>query len=105
MVTMISEIFFKDWIKAAGLAILDVEVGDTVINDVGVLVVRDTPATAESPRKLPGLLGTNVLNRVLNIVNVAQIKKTSVDNRSVARVAEIHEILLPHQSMSAVKVR
>ena len=128
MVTTISETFFKDWIRAAGrdivdpvewltvraangievpytgLAILDVEVGDTVIPDVGVLVVRDTPATAESRRKLPGLLGTNVLNRVPDIVNVAQIKKTSVDNLSVARVAEIHEILLPPQSMSAVKV-
>ena len=48
-------------ISYLGYLELDVEVDGVKIPRCGVLVLKDTPATANQRREVPGLLGTNLL--------------------------------------------
>ena len=88
MVTLVSEAFYKEKLEsvcgrvngvgrmltlrgANGLEIpylgyleLDMQVGGVMIQDCGVLVLKDTAATVRQRKRRPGILGTNVLAKI-----------------------------------------
>ena len=88
---------------------LDAEVDGVKVPDCGVLVLKDTPATVEQSRKVPGLLGTNVLAR---LPKFAELLESSSSKPRVAetktsgfvRVAGRDEVLVPSSSVTNVLV-
>ena len=51
-------------IPYSGVALLYLTLLGHNVNQIGVLVVRDTPSVKESKRKVPAIIGMNVLDRI-----------------------------------------
>ena len=89
---------------------LDVEVDGVKIPRCGVLVLKDTPATANQRREVPGLLGTNVLAQIPKFGDLLQ-QKTHVKTRNsetptsgFVRVAGKYPVLVPPNSVASIAV-
>ena len=89
---------------------LDVEVDGVKIHRCGVLVLKDTPATANQRREVPGLLGTNVLAQIPKFDDLLQ-QKTHVKPRNsetstsgFVRVAGKYPVLVPPNSVASIAV-
>ena len=89
---------------------LDVEVDKGKIPWCGVLVLKDTPATANQRREVPGLLGTNVLAQIPKFGDLLQ-QKTRAKRRDsetstsgFVRVARKYAVLVPPNSVASKAV-
>ena len=88
----------------------DVEVDGVKVPRCGVLVLKDTPATAKQGREVPGLLGTNVLAQIPKFGGLLQ-HRTNPEPRTsglctsgFVRVAGNYPVLVPPNSVACVAV-
>lgn len=129
-VSSISEKFYRDcmvgqllethhWLtlKAAngldipylGLLVLPVEVGSLTLEDMGILVTKETPENRIKQEELPGLIGTNILRQLPSfselLINSTVVgHETSQQSAKFVRVAEMTEVLVPPNSVREVRV-
>ena len=94
-----------------GIAILDVEIGNTKIKDVGILVVRDTELTADARKEVPGVVGMNCLIKLPQLVSALSEEGTICNTTTVeepkvgiVKIAGIAGTLVPANSLTKVKV-
>ena len=93
-----------------GIAILDVEIGNTKIEDVGILVVRDTELTADARKEVLRVDGMNCLIKVPQLVIALSeectiCNTTSVEKpKGIVKIAGIAGALVPANSLTKVKV-
>ena len=97
-------------IRYLGYLELDVEVDGVNVPGCGVLVLKDTPATAKKRREVPGLLGTNVLAQIPKFGDLLQQRTTAEPRTSgtctsgFVRVAGKYPVLVPPNSVASVAV-
>ena len=89
---------------------LDVEVDGVKVPRCGVLVLKDTPATAKQRREVPGLLGTNVLAQIPKFGNLLQHgtnpepRTSGTCTSGFVRVAGKYPVLVPPNSVTSIAV-
>ena len=130
MVTTISESFFDKYIKPfgasleegswmklvganglnipyLGLTVMDIQVYDVLVPNVGVLVMKDTEETKEFRDMVPGVVGTNVLDRVPQFSFLLKGNSSEMKPERVRFVhtAGIGEQIVPASSITKVNVR
>ena len=98
-------------VSYTGLAILDVEIGNTKIEDVGILVIRDMELMADARKEIPGVVGMNCLIKLPQLVSAlleegAICNTTTVEKPKVGivKIAGIPGTLVPANSLKKVKV-
>ena len=98
-----------------GVALVDLVVFDTLVKQVGVLVVKDTQASNESRNKVPGILGTNVLHNIPQwksmleengiITSCGQFVDSAKSlDTSIVRVSGVKDIVIPSNSVVEVEI-
>ena len=129
MVTTVGEMFFKEnmeshgmtyepgtWfsirgangleIPYLGLAIMDVQLDDEVIKDVGVFVMKDTEETKVTRESVPGIIGTNVLGKLKKFASLLK-PMSDIEKKQetcIARVAGNCDQILPASTVSRIAV-
>ena len=89
---------------------LTAEVDGARVPSCGVLVLKDTPATAKQRKDVPGLLGTNVLAQVPQFGSLLQQRPpanprmTEIPTSGFKRVAGKHPVHIPPYSVARVAV-
>jgi hypothetical protein len=56
-----------------GVLELDLDIEGLTLTKCGVLVLKDTPAVTEHRKRVPGLMGTNVLARIPKFAEVIEL--------------------------------
>ena len=94
-----------------GIVLLDIKLGDTLIENIGVLVIKDTALTAQSHKEIPGIIGMNCLSKYPEIISAsvqAGINCNSLSvNKSISgfvKVAGTGKICIHANSLSKVRV-
>ena len=54
-----------------GIVLLDIKLGDTLFENIGVLVIKDTALTAQSHKEIPGIIGMNCLSKCPEIISAS----------------------------------
>jgi hypothetical protein len=127
MVTTISESYFKEFMEPkgvacqagswfsihgangleipyVGLSLMCIQLEDVVVPDVGVFVMKDTPETQEARKSVPGIIGTNVLEKIGKFATLFKSKEVPGPRTCLARIAGTADKLLPASSISRVEV-
>ena len=127
MVTTISETTFKEFMEPkgakyqtghwftirgangldilyVGLAIMNIELEDTLVPDIGVFVMKDTQETSDNRKKVPGIIGTNVLGRIEKYASLFGSQSGMESHACFARLAGGNEKVLPASSITSVPV-
>ena len=100
-------------IPYSGVALLDLTLLGHNVNQIGVLVVRDTPSVKESKRKVPAIIGMNVLDRIpgwqsIFAPSTVDINEQAIVNEgdasTVVRVSGLEPVFIPSRSSVNVKV-
>lgn len=80
-------------IPYVGYVSTTVEMGGVEIPNCGILVTKDTPATACMRKKVPGIIGTNILAQVPQFKDLLQ--KERKIRTGFAKVAGSTEVWVP----------
>ena len=100
-------------IPYVGIAVIDLDVSGFLIKQVGVLIVKDIPELHHDKKKVPGVLGTNVLSQLPNWQSVLKQEGPNLNSGNtetqklkyaVVRSSGIKDVLIPAQSAVNIQV-
>ena len=97
-------------IPYVGYLELEIEVDGVKVPNCGVLVLKDTPATSQQRKDIPGLLGTNVLAQIPKFGALLQQRTDSEPRTSgpctsgFVRVAGSYPVMIPASSVASIAV-
>lgn len=97
-------------IPYVGYLELEIEVDGVKVPNCGLLVLKDTPATSQQRKDVPGLLGTNVLAQIPKFSALLQQRTHSEPKSSgpptsgFVRVAGSYPVMIPASSVASIAV-